>query len=518
MRVALPMISYHSLEGGKSDRIYAVECHPEIEDGLVTFVTGGGGGEGDVRVWCVSRVSSTACKEESEAKMTPKYCGSLIKGHPGACVNCARFAPDGARLASAGDRGTVCVWTGNPQAQFWRNCQEEAIDRWMLPHSDDVYDVAWSPQGDALVCGAIDGTVSLWQVSQRKKIKVITDHSHYVQGVAFGLEFLATQSSDRTVRVYPYTRKGTTQRIHLGNGSVLQAWPDDETNAQDAAAYSFQEDDPISNDLFPATATDKMNIENKKQSKLRRLFASELQHKGFFRRLSFLAESSLLVAPAAVANDAATAENKFGAVVLDAKRPDMGPVAYLPAPDGPAAAVRACPTLFGEEMARCFAVCFSDSVCVYQVPTSPFAAHPLLLTRGLHRARLTDVAWARDASMLIIASSDGYLSFLHFEPDEFGKRQPLAPIPLPPLDKKAAKKNSESTQLLSPSDVIHTEPKVSEEMAISPNQTESQQPSGIPNDLPAAVPASTPDESKPKKTSYCTYLTHNYTTTILLFQ
>ena len=29
MRVESPMISYHSLEGGKSDRIMSVDCHPD---------------------------------------------------------------------------------------------------------------------------------------------------------------------------------------------------------------------------------------------------------------------------------------------------------------------------------------------------------------------------------------------------------------------------------------------------------------------------------------------------------
>ena len=41
MRVDSPMISYHSLEGGKSDRVMSVDVHPDGADGAVTFATAG---------------------------------------------------------------------------------------------------------------------------------------------------------------------------------------------------------------------------------------------------------------------------------------------------------------------------------------------------------------------------------------------------------------------------------------------------------------------------------------------
>ena len=46
MKVHNPMISYHSLEGGKSDRVMGVDAHPDVSEGVVVFATVGGGGSG----------------------------------------------------------------------------------------------------------------------------------------------------------------------------------------------------------------------------------------------------------------------------------------------------------------------------------------------------------------------------------------------------------------------------------------------------------------------------------------
>ncbi|KAH8050658.1 hypothetical protein JL722_11318 [Aureococcus anophagefferens] len=158
MRVDSPMISYHSLEGGKSDRIMSVDCHPDASDGLVTFATVGGGGEGDVRLWSLA--------PDAEA---PVYRSSLRKGHDGS-VNCARWSPDGAKLCSAGDRGTVCVWSGQSTAAWWRGLddRDERATCGHLSHSDDVYDgVAWDPLGTCFATASSDRTVKVYALPDK---------------------------------------------------------------------------------------------------------------------------------------------------------------------------------------------------------------------------------------------------------------------------------------------------------------------------------------------------------------
>ncbi|KAH8053481.1 hypothetical protein JL720_14690 [Aureococcus anophagefferens] len=193
MRVDSPMISYHSLEGGKSDRIMSVDCHPDASDGLVTFATVGGGGEGDVRLWSLA--------PDAEA---PVYRSSLRKGHDGS-VNCARWSPDGAKLCRGRPRHRLRL-ERQSTAAWWRGLddRDERATCGHLSHSDDVYDVCWSPCGAYVLSGSIDGVVTIWHAETRRAVKVVRDHAHYVQGVAWdplGTCF-ATASSDRTVKVY----------------------------------------------------------------------------------------------------------------------------------------------------------------------------------------------------------------------------------------------------------------------------------------------------------------------------
>lgn len=63
------------------------------------------------------------------------------------------------------------------------------------------------------------------------------------------------------------------------------------------------------------------------------------------------------------------------------------------------------------------AVATLDSVLVYDSSL----ALPVAVLSGFHCEKITDVAWAADASLLFVASMDGYVSAASFEPGEFGE-------------------------------------------------------------------------------------------------
>ena len=69
-------------------------------------------------------------------------------------------------------------------------------------HADDVLDVAWAPDGSALLSGSIENVAVIWDIAKGKAQGRLAEHAHYVQGVAWdpASRFLVTQSSDRTCR------------------------------------------------------------------------------------------------------------------------------------------------------------------------------------------------------------------------------------------------------------------------------------------------------------------------------
>ncbi|KAH8049318.1 hypothetical protein JL720_15625 [Aureococcus anophagefferens] len=374
MRVDSPMISYHSLEGGKSDRIMSVDCHPDASDGLVTFATVGGGGEGDVRLWSLA--------PDAEA---PVYRSSLRKGHDGS-VNCARWSPDGAKLCSAGDRGTVCVWSGQSTAAWWRGLddRDERATCGHLSHSDDVYDV-------------------------------VRDHAHYVQGVAWdplGTCF-ATASSDRTVKVYALPDKWAASKKPLAPKTV-RFWGDERARRRREKARK-----------------DAGDTETKEEPR-EGLFSSRSP-----TRPSSGGSSSPRTGPR-------SSRPRPRAATRRARRPCSatastgGPSPSSPRPRAPAAArARALPPRRRPPRALVALLCH-DAFAVHDVRSG----RPLAVGAGGHYAALTDGAWAPDGSALILASAGGYLSFA-LRPGELGERVD-APRPAAAAEPAAPPANDEA--------------------------------------------------------------------------
>lgn len=63
-----------------------------------------------------------------------------------------------------------------------------------------------------------------------------------------------------------------------------------------------------------------------------------------------------------------------------------------------------------------FAVVTLGSVFVYDTQHT----HPIAKFAGLHYAPINDAAWSEDGRVLVVCSSDGYLSFFRFEPGALG--------------------------------------------------------------------------------------------------
>ncbi|BGP26338.1 chromatin assembly factor 1 subunit B [Rhodotorula toruloides] len=149
-------------------------------------------------------------------------------------VNCVRWSPKGDMLASAGDDGNILLWvpsdppssssssTGSGTAMnkaqtFGETDEDRAYEKesWRVRAmirsftGKEIYDLAWSPSGDRLLAGSVDHTATLYSLDTFSAIARIAEHTNYVQGVAWDPlgRFVATQSSDRSMRVYELREK-----------------------------------------------------------------------------------------------------------------------------------------------------------------------------------------------------------------------------------------------------------------------------------------------------------------------
>ncbi|KAK4158805.1 WD40-repeat-containing domain protein [Cladorrhinum sp. PSN259] len=179
--------------------IYSAHFQPNGKGRLAT-----GAGDNTVRLWRV---------EEDGEDRRVEYLATLEK-HTQA-VNVVRWAPKGDMLASAGDDGNVILWvpTDAPIQAFGKEPSEDK-ENWRVKHmcrslGTEIYDLAWSPDASYFIIGSMDNVARIYNAANGSLVRQIAEHSHYVQGVAWDPlnEYIATQSSDRSVHVYSLRTK-----------------------------------------------------------------------------------------------------------------------------------------------------------------------------------------------------------------------------------------------------------------------------------------------------------------------
>lgn len=119
---------------------------------------------------------------------------TIFAGHDR--VSASKFSPDGTRVASGFDDGTVRIWDAATGLQVGPS---------LAGHSKSVNDLAFSPDGTRLVTVSDDNTARLWDIRTGSQIgPTFAGHTRPVIKAAFSPDGrrIVTASYDRTARVW----------------------------------------------------------------------------------------------------------------------------------------------------------------------------------------------------------------------------------------------------------------------------------------------------------------------------
>ena len=187
-----------------------------VSDGLLQHTCSGH----TLNVWSVDFSPDGELLASGSFDMTVKLwrvaTGTLVRtlsGHTEAVVHVA-FSPDGRLLASGGDDSSVRLW----------RFQDGTLVNTLTGGTDHVYSVAFSPDGRWLASGgrgqnalgtlwkqivgprfsARGNTVGLWRVSDGALQQVLSEHLDDVWSVAFSPDgrWLGSSSADKTMQVW----------------------------------------------------------------------------------------------------------------------------------------------------------------------------------------------------------------------------------------------------------------------------------------------------------------------------
>ena len=278
-----------------------------------------------------------------------------------------------------------------------------------------------------------------------------------------------TQSGDRTCRVYadqPLTRKQKNSNdtyfchhvihkreftVEEGDGAKKKgaserdspAGNSERDPAQAEAAHGAADEGAADQEnkvpAQPASGT--ISSSGAPGSKRHFLFHDETLPT-FFRRPSWSPDGSLLATPAGMFQKTSTS-SVLNTTYVFSRSSLPKPLFQLPRHSRPTVAVRFCPVIFRKEASPAaeansasvdplglpyklvWAVATIDSIIFYDSSS----AQAFAVVSALHMAAITDVAWASDASYVVISSHDGYCSTISFENDELGTPLPVDEYP-----------------------------------------------------------------------------------------
>jgi len=128
-------------------------------------------------------------------------------------IYCVAFSPDGQFLAVGSVNGEVGVW----QVARWKHIMT------LSGHLGWVWSVAFRPDGARLASGGEDRLVRIWEVSSGQCLTTLQGHMDWVRSVAFSPDGarLASSSDDGTVKLWEV---GTGQCLTTLQGHTGQVW------------------------------------------------------------------------------------------------------------------------------------------------------------------------------------------------------------------------------------------------------------------------------------------------------
>ncbi|MFB2920618.1 CHAT domain-containing protein [Aerosakkonema funiforme] len=136
--------------------------------------------------------------------------GTLIQtlsGHEGHVMDVS-FSPDGKILASASRDNTIKLWQKQeiPQAKSLQQSTKWECVETLQKHKAWIYAVSFSPKGNIIASGSIDGTLILWHCKDGVYLptEVLEKHTDEVVDVAFSPngKMVASASQDKTVKLW----------------------------------------------------------------------------------------------------------------------------------------------------------------------------------------------------------------------------------------------------------------------------------------------------------------------------
>jgi transducin (beta)-like 1 len=171
-----------------------------------------------------NNVSFATCSTDKMiyvCKLGDKNPLKTFKGHQDE-VNAIKWDPSGQYLASCSDDCSAKIWTQKQDTPV-HDFQE---------HQKEIYTIKWSPTGPGtnnpnqplmLASASFDATIKIWNVTAGQCVHTLTRHSDPVYSVAFSPngEYIASGSFDKNLHIWA-VKDGSLVKTFKGDGGIFE--------------------------------------------------------------------------------------------------------------------------------------------------------------------------------------------------------------------------------------------------------------------------------------------------------
>jgi len=151
-----------------------------------------------------------------------------LKGHTDKISSIA-WSPNGKLLASSGKDERIIIWDVQ-QGKIYRTLSANGGFGLLTGYGGWVTSLSWNRDGRQIVGGLFSSVIKIWDIQNRKIIRVLRDHKSAVWSVAWSPDgkYIASGSGDNTIRIWD-AQNGWAVRVLRGHKSAVRsvAWSPD---------------------------------------------------------------------------------------------------------------------------------------------------------------------------------------------------------------------------------------------------------------------------------------------------
>lgn len=128
-------------------------------------------------------------------------------------VTALTFSPDGTTLATGG---------GEPsrggELKLWKVADGSLVREFVNPHSDSIFGLDFSPQGDRIVSGSADHFVKMFRVADGQFLEAFEGHTHHVLGVSWKFDGrrIVSCGADNSIKVWDLEAEVDKRKRQVG--------------------------------------------------------------------------------------------------------------------------------------------------------------------------------------------------------------------------------------------------------------------------------------------------------------